>query len=264
MYYGQIINLKLMQKHPSLAKLLIMMLLLSLGTSACGSSKMNPVSLNEGFDEGTLDQSQWIITKEGDFTDMSVDIYDANPAETIDQRLRLRANTIGTSDSTVKSLGVRYANKIDISEANTISFDLDWNDQTNGSYLSAGIYLCPEATETNPADKINWISFEYIGVPPGKNARFQISLMKEGNLQLVHTEGWPDQQRTGREINDQKIELIFNDTLLTVKENSVEIFSGEHLLDFTQAYLYLQMNSHSNYPSREVYFDNIQVNQTHS
>ena len=34
---------------------------------------------------------------------------------------------------------------------------------------------------------------------------------------------------------------------------------SNHNLNFTTAYIYLQMSSGTNYPSREVYFDNILV-----
>jgi hypothetical protein len=48
-------------------------------------------------------------------------------------------------------------------------------------------------------------------------------------------------------------------------ENGEGLFSiGNHGINFTQAYLYLQMSSHSNYPSRDVYFDNILVQRVSS
>ena len=126
--------------------------------------------------------------------------------------------------------------------------------------IDAGIYLCPVATDANPRDKLDWISFEYVGVPPGKNARLQVASANKGNLRFLFTEGWPDKQRTGRKIADQHVELFIDDNSLKVLENGEELFStGNHGLNFDRAYLYLQMSSHSNYPSREVYFDNIVV-----
>ena len=102
-----------------------------------------------------------------------------------------------------------------------------------------------------------------MGVPPGKNARFQVARKNSDNLRFLFTEGWPDEQRTGREIARQHVELIIDRNSLRVVENGEEVFyTEEHGLGFTQAYLYLQMSSHSNYPTREIYFDNIMVQDT--
>ncbi len=40
---------------------------------------------------------------------MAVDVVDVDPGEKTDYRLMLRAGTVGTSDDTVKYLGVRAA-----------------------------------------------------------------------------------------------------------------------------------------------------------
>lgn len=49
-----------------------------------------------------------------------------------DHRLKLIANTIGTSDDTVKFHGIRNIYRVDFSRGLNISFDLDWNNQSNG------------------------------------------------------------------------------------------------------------------------------------
>ncbi|MFA4837352.1 MAG: hypothetical protein WC749_14955 [Dehalococcoidia bacterium] len=214
----------------------------------------------DDFESGFLDLSRWQVTRENDFAQSIVDVRDVDPSEGKDHRLRLGANTIGTDDATVKFHGVRSLGEIDFSAGRVISFDLDWNNQQNGSYLTAGIFLSPVSTDTNPAARTDWISLEYIGVPPGQNARFQIARMRTGNLQLLFTEGWPEQQRTGRKIGNQHLELAIDSRGLKVIENGEDIFSTEyHGLVFTQAYIYFQMSSHSNYPAREVYFDNISI-----
>jgi len=172
---------------------------------------------------------------------------------------------MGTKDDTVKFHGVRSLEKIDFSDGKSISFDLDWNDQTNGSYLTAGLYLCPVSTDTSPRQGLDWVAVEYVGVPPRGNARLQIATVNKGNLRFLFTEGWPEKQRTGRQIANQHVELIIDADSLKVMENGLELFStGDHGLSFNQAYLYLQMSSHSNYPSREIYFDNIEVQNASS
>ena len=66
-------------------------------------------------------------------------------------------NTIGTSDNTVKFQGVKSVEKVNFSDGKEISFDLYWNNQSNGCYLTAEAFcLCPTATNGNPEDESNW------------------------------------------------------------------------------------------------------------
>lgn len=209
----------------------------------------------DDFQEGILSESKWAVTRQNDFRQSIIDVIGVGQD---DFCLRMRADTIGTRDDTVKSHGVRTLQEIDFTDEKVISFELDWNNQANGSYLTAGLYLCPVATNTNPRDEADWVAFEYVGVPPGENARFQIARAKRGNLHFLFTEGWPDKQRTGRKIANQHLELSITKSSLKVMENGKELFITEDYgVNFTKSYLYLQMSSHSNYPPREVYFDGI-------
>lgn len=97
-----------------------------------------------------MNKKLWQITREGDFKESMIDVYDADPTENVDFRLRRRANTIGTRDDTVKFHGVRSRYIVNFSDAKEISFDLDWNNQSNGCYLTASLYLCPTMTSGNP------------------------------------------------------------------------------------------------------------------
>jgi len=92
----------------------------------------------------------------------------------------------------------------------------------NGCYLTAPLYLCPAVTTGNLGNEKDWLKFEYVGVPPGRNARGVIATKIAGVVMYTYTEGWPE-QRTGRHI------------------------------------AYQRMSSHSNYPARELYFDNIVI-----
>ncbi|MGB7001741.1 MAG: hypothetical protein WBE22_06985 [Halobacteriota archaeon] len=126
------------------------------------------------------------------------------------------ANTIGTYDATVKFHVVRSVEKVNFCDEKEISFALDWNNQSNGCYLTASIYFCP-------------------------------------TVMYLYTEGWPE-QRTGRYIAYQRIKIVLDNKSLKIVENGKEIYcTPSHGLEFTAAYLYLQMSSHSNYPAREIY-----------
>jgi hypothetical protein len=227
---------------------------------ASGSiSIKNTFTFNENFSEGVLNIQKWQITREGDFKESIVDVYDVDPSENVDFRLRLCMNTIGTRDDTVKFHGIRSVDKVDFREGKTISFDLDWNNQSNGCYLTGSLYLCPTATEGNPDNENNWLKFEYAGVPPGQNARSIISSKIDGNRKLLYADGWPE-ERTGRKIADQHLRIILDNGSFKILENGKELCTSSlYDLNFTSAYIYFQMSSHSNYPSREIYFDNIVI-----
>ena len=214
----------------------------------------------EEFSQKSLDPKMWRITRSGDFKENRVDIIDVGRGKPLDLRLRLRANTLRTNDKTVKFLGVRGVPQINFKDGVEISLDLDWNDQANGSYLTAAIYLCPTITGKNPQEEPDWIRLEYLGVPPGRNARAAVASRSKGRVQWLYTEGWPDANKSGRKIGLQHLTLQIDSKRWVIYENGNELYRAEaHELDFTQAYLYLQMSSHSNYPAREVYFDNIAV-----
>ncbi len=104
-----------------LSSVLLLAMLLSSSCATKGLQK--PVY---GFSEGRLDAAKWHITRKGDFRESTIDVYDVDPADTVDYRLRLRADTIGTEDNTVKFHGVRSAKIIDLSKSAIISFSLDW------------------------------------------------------------------------------------------------------------------------------------------
>ena len=151
--------------------------------------------------------------------------------------------------------------RVTIGMSQRTSFDLDWNNQSNGCYLTASLYLCPTVTNGNPRDENDWLKFEYVGVPPGRNARCVIASKSDGKVKYLYTEGWPE-QRTGRHIAHQRIKIILDakNKSLKIIENGKEIYSSQsHGLEFTSAYIYLQMSSHSNYHTRELYFDNVVI-----
>jgi hypothetical protein len=163
--------------------------------------------LRDNFGNGTLNPELWQFTREGDFNESIIDVYDVDPTETMDYRLRLCANTIGTRDDKVKFHGVRSVEKVNFRRGLNISFDLDWNNQSNGCYLTAAMYLCPTATNGNPREEKDWLKIEYVGVPPGRNARCVIATKSNGKVEYLYTKGWPE-QRTGRHIACQLIELM--------------------------------------------------------
>ena len=81
--------------------------LLALLAASLGAEGGGRPSWVEGFDHGRLDPTRWVLTAEGDFRERTVDVVDLGRRGRPDFRLRLRADTRGTRDDSVKFLGVR-------------------------------------------------------------------------------------------------------------------------------------------------------------
>jgi hypothetical protein len=256
----EVINTKLM-----LALGIFVLIILIVGLSGCGSTDQGPILFSEDFEQGRLDFNQWEVTIDGDFAEAIVDVVDVNPSEDTDYRLRLGANTIDTSDQ-IKFLGVMSRNPVDLSSVKSVSFDLDWNNQVNGCYLTAAFYLCPTSSE-NPREESDWLKFEYAGVPPGRNVRMHIWEKADDITRQLITDWGPNDEQgrpLGRALGLQphRIELIFSaDSLRCLQDSEEIIMVSDHSIAFTEAYLYCQMSSGTNYPFREIYFDNIVVNE---
>ena len=197
---------------------------------------------------------RWAPTSDGDFEEQAADFNGS--------RLRLRAATRRTRTDTVKFLGMRLRDPVRLTAGARISVDLDWNRQANGSGLTAGLVVSPHKTDGNPFLLPETLAIEFIGVPPGKNARRVIGLRENSHHRHLDAEGWPDLNREGRPIGVQRIEIrMGTDGAFTVFENGSEAYASPPgtLAFFDEAYVYLQMSSRPNYPPREVFFDNIEV-----
>lgn len=201
---------------------------------------------------GGLDPDRWISTKEGDFRESLVKMEPEG-------RLRLRADTLGTRDDTVKALGIRSAKDYPLSPSFAAAARVDWNGQVNGSYLAASLVLSPEAGTGNPLAGADWVKIEYVGVPPGTNGRLQVVLRKSGRDRILHSEGWPE-NRSGRKLGLQHLRVSIIDGALHVVENGAAVLSTPaKTLAFPRAYVYFQLTSHSNFPAREVFIDQIEI-----
>ncbi|MBM3499847.1 MAG: hypothetical protein FJX74_14395 [Armatimonadetes bacterium] len=225
-----------------------------LALPTCGRAQDLPqtVLFADDFPAPHLDPAKWVHTSLNDFQ--------TEVADVVDGRLRMGAATIGTDDRTVKFHGVRTAEPVvDLSQPCEVCVDADWNDQANGCYMTVAVYLCPTVAE-NPRDEPDWLALQYIGVPPGRNARCWVSVRTAGHEEALLTENWPE-ERTGRSIGRQKLHITLDRETLAIAENGASLLEvAEGLgLSFDRAYLYLQHTSHSNYRMREVFFDNVLV-----
>jgi hypothetical protein len=213
--------------------------------------------LTDDFNSATIDAAKWRTTSKNDFSESVIDLVPIKGNEK-NVRLRLRCAIMNTDDRTVKFLGLVTQKLLDLSGRRQLELDFDWNNQANGCYLTAGVYLCPTLTTGNPEDEPQWVRLQYVGVPPGRNARAAIWLKDGIRLRCLYDEGWPAKQRVGRLVAQPHVELRLDDGRLTFVEDGKTLFaSGQEKLSFEAVHLYLQMSSHSNYPAREIFFDNI-------
>ena len=216
-----------------------------------------PLFFEEAFSGDTLDETRWVKTRKGEFREAAIRI--------VEGRLCLRAGTIGIPAAMVSSLGLRTAAPVvDLTKPVDVAFEIDWNNQANGCYLQARVLLCPTVTDATAEDEPDWLQFAYVGVPPGKNARAVLVRRAAGRYpRYLHTEGWPKEQRTGRAIGRQKIVLRLDQQNVAVLENGQCWWGPKpHGLAFRRAYLYIEIESHSNYPPREIFFGDISVRAT--
>ncbi len=220
---------------------------------------------SDTFDSGKLDNAAWRPTSQSDFNVKVIDVFDKGKDGVPDFRLRLRADTMGTDDATVKYLGVRSVRKFTLRPGTRISAQLDWNEQVNGSYLSSALILSPELTSRNPLENQNYLKVEYFGVPPGINARMAVGMKSQGRENpMLFTEGWPETNRSGRRIQKVDVAIVVKAAGFEVLENDRVLFDSQKLrVPFATTYLYLQMSTHSNYRVRELFWDNIKALNAH-
>ncbi len=207
----------------------------------------------DDFSSPSLRKDRWVVTAAGDFEERAADV-------TGGQRLRLRADTRATRDDTVKFLGVRTREAFAVRDGLCVAATLDWNDQANGSYLSAAVILAGAETRANPLLGRDWLAAEYVGVPPGRSARLQLASSSSGLRRTLEDEGWPLVQRGGRTIGRVRVVLFVAPTATRLWENGeLRHESAGPTLLAPRVFLHLQLSSHSNYPAREVYFDDVEV-----
>ncbi len=208
----------------------------------------------ETFEGAALDSARWLVTSAAD----------GKGGASLDAgRLRLWIESMGTLARTVKYFGLRSASSWALTHGLSVAADLDWSQLANASYFSAALVLAPAATATNPLETDDWVMVQYIGVPPRANGRIEVSARRAGVVKTLFDEGWPDKNRTGRTLGAQRVELRFIDGGLELRENGNTLWrSSPDVLPFPRAHVYLQVATHSNYPVREIFFDNVAIGPT--
>jgi hypothetical protein len=214
--------------------------------------------LNDRF-QAPLDATKWATLR---FGDTKSDRIEASGG-----RLAIALETLGTDDSTVKLRGICSRNSFDISKGGLkAETTVDWNAQSNGCYLSAGLSFVDASFDGDPRQASESVTFEWVGVPPGKNVRPYLTRHKKGALVELYTEGWPQpkvEDRTGRAPKKSKVGVEVGEKLVRLTEDGKELWKGTDGLS-GKVKLVLFVTGHSNYGVRTVYFGEVTVTQSGS
>jgi hypothetical protein len=234
------------------------LLALFLGLVFLASAEAGSTLLSETFAKA-LDTGRWDLLRVNDTR--------SDRIEAGEGKLAVALETLGTDDTTVKVRGVRTKDTFELGET-PLSFatTVDWNQQSNGCYQSAGLALVPEdyALDKDPRKTPEGIYFEWIGVPPGKNVRPYLAKRHANGLVELYTEGWPQEKREdrkGREPSKTKVTLEVGKDSVRLLEGEKELFKGKDAPPVGKYRLVIFASSHSNYPKRTVYFEGCEVGQ---
>ena len=158
-------------------------------------------------------------------------------------RLGISADTRGTRDDTVKFVGVHGAFTIRLD--GRFASRSTWIGTSRAMAAMLGGGSCSRRIRIRRVRSSlrDWLKVEYVGVPPGTNARMVIGL-RGGQERTLHNEGWPETNRAGRTIGLQHLVIVFRDQIVQVRENDQLVYdSKQRVADFNSAFLYLQMSS---------------------
>ncbi len=213
---------------------------------------------HENFGAGALDPDRWLRTAAGEVRAHAVEVVPDGGGAGF--RLRLAADTRGTSDREVKHVGVVSRCPLILGSDARVTIDLDWGPPANGSYLAGAMVLSPHLTRGDPRATPDWLSVGYVGVPPGHTARLLVRMSAGGIVRTLHDDGWPQQNRHGRRVTLATLELTIRDRSLQLRENDRSIpLAGRTPERFDPLHVYLQLSSHSNYATRAVHFSDLRI-----
>jgi len=220
---------------------------------------LSAVAPSDSFDEDHLNQARWTRIGAGDNTRRVIGILAAREQAPHERCLGIGIDTRETKNDTVKVAGVRSIPKFALVNGTRISTVLQWLEQKNASYFKAQILLSPYPVSGNPLLTPDWLGVAYVGVPPRENARLVVETRVNQQERTLYREGWPLVNRAGRPISAQQIEIRFRSDGFDLLENDTVIFQSQARPPFREAYLYLLVTSHSNFPLRLVCFDDIEI-----
>ena len=176
--------------------------------------------------------------------------------------LRMELETYGRRHDEVSVVAVAWKPALDfLTQPQTITLDLEWLEDSNAAYLSAGLAIVPEDSPLSgdPRDLPEVTHLSFIGVGPGAWARRELLVQRKGQEIARETEGWPEKQKEGRQLNQVTVKLVVTDALIRIEEEGRDAVSISANLGFARGRLVLFLASHSNSMRRAVRFRQLRV-----
>ena len=176
--------------------------------------------------------------------------------------LRMELETYGRPHAEVSVTAAAWKEALDFSaQAQTMTVQLDWLEDSNASYLSAGLAIVPEDAELkgDPRDLPQVTHLSFIGVGPGATARRELLVQRQGQELARDTEGWPEVEREGRHLKSVSVRLVVSGDLIRIEEEGRAPVSVKSSLGFARGRLVLFAASHSNSMRRAVRFTQLRV-----
>ena len=213
----------------------------------------NPVRLEQRFESDL--GPDWALWRH------QVD-EDQSSIKTDKTGLRMELETYGRAHDEVSVVAVAWKPAVDfLSEPQTITLGLQWLEDSNAAYLSAGLAIVPEhsALEGDPRDLSEVTHLSFIGVGPGALARRELLVQRKGQEIARDTEGWPEKEKGGRQLNQVVVKVAVTGALIRIEEDGREPVSVSANLGFARGRIVLFVASHSNSMRRAVRFTQLRV-----
>ena len=182
--------------------------------------------------------------------------------QTEEKGLRMELETYGRRHEEVSVVAAAWKPALDfLSEPQTITLGLEWLEDSNAAYLSAGLAIIPEGSPLagDPRDRAEVTHVSFIGVGPGALARRELLVQRKGQEIARETEGWPEKDKEGRQLKQVVVKLVVTDALIQIEEQGRPPVSVAADLGFARGQLVLFLASHSNSMRRAVRFTQLRV-----
>ena len=176
--------------------------------------------------------------------------------------LRMELETYARRHEEVSVVAAAWKPALDfLSGPQTITLGLEWLEDSNAAYLSAGLAIIPEGSPLagDPRDRAEVTHVSFIGVGPGALARRELLVQRKGQEIARETEGWPEKEKEGRQLKQVVVKLVVTNALIQIEEQGRPPVSVAADLGFARGQLVLFLASHSNSMRRAVRFTQLRV-----
>ncbi len=176
--------------------------------------------------------------------------------------LYIDLETYGRAADEVSVVALAWKEPIDfLGGPQTVTVALDWLEDSNASYLSAGLALIPEDAPLrgDPRDLTDVSHVSFIGAGMGAHARRELLVQRHGQEAFRDTEGWPEVGREGRKLATAELKLTIDGQSIRLEEAGRDAVTAPTGLGFARGRLVLFVASHSNSMRRAVRFTKLEL-----